>query len=71
MSSMSTYLCDVCGKQKESSNHWWIAYVDGGFGLWSWDKGFPDKSSAIHLCGEGCAVKMMSEWMETTSKTTT
>lgn len=72
MSLLSTYICDQCGKQKETSNHWWIAIISNSkIAFFPWITGFAVDSKATHLCGEGCAAKLMSQWMETTSKATT
>jgi hypothetical protein len=68
MSYQPTVNCDACGKQKEASNHWWIAIVGGGFSIWSWDEDLSRQPTTKHLCGEGCVAKLMSKWMETTSK---
>lgn len=71
MSHQPAFHCDVCGKKKEASNHWWIAFQVTGFGIWPWDSDLARHENATHLCGEGCAAKLMSKWMETTSKATT
>jgi hypothetical protein len=68
MSYQPTMSCDVCGKHKEVSNHWWVVFQVSGLELWPWREDLAQHSEAKHLCGEGCAAKLMSKWMETTSK---
>ena len=54
------YQCDECGVQKKESNHWVLAFVntERALNFWPWSDDVPD---AIHLCGEGCAAKVLSK----------
>ena len=62
--------CDVCGSIKKDANHWYYAELrprdDESFQIWHWDWPAEDRErkGIIHLCGQACATKKMSEWME-------
>jgi hypothetical protein len=58
---IQAYQCDECGVQKKESNHWVLAFVStvGGLNFWPWSD--ISDSRAIHLCGEGCAAKVLSK----------
>ena len=66
MASTSIFTC-VCGVQKKTSNHWVLAKVTPAgivFMPWSWSLAVSE--DIIVLCGEGCAVNLLSrslgEW---------
>ena len=66
MAATSTFTC-VCGTQRKASNHWILALhtPDGlQFLPWDWHRALSD--NVIVLCGEGCAVALLShslgEW---------
>ena len=64
------YLCDICGVRKEESNHWLLAYIYPtavsftGWQIESIEGGVDEK----HLCGIGCANKLLSQTVESWSK---
>ena len=68
MAITETITCDVCGKQKQQTNHWWMydrplkAYPDSGFVVWQWD----DKHAKQYksACGQECITKAVNEWMQ-------
>lgn len=60
--------CDVCGKVKGQVNHWWIADIVMNFQLFTWSDDGAKQNNHIHLCGQECAVKKMSEWMRNATK---
>lgn len=56
--------CDVCGTLRTNANHWWIAMpVDTGITLLPWDDTIAGVSTAIHLCGEDCLHKYLSNFI--------
>ena len=59
--------CAICGKLKGPSNRWFGAweYDTPAFMIFPTDKA-PDPSmqGEIDLCGEGCAQKALSQWMQ-------
>lgn len=67
---IQSYQCDECGVVKQKSNHWVVGYASGAAGaiyFWPWSE---DAASgeAIHLCGAGCAGKVLdrqiAKWKE-------
>lgn len=79
MKTAPGFQCDVCGSwlavalretPKPDTNHWWKGYLvkrDGtdhpaGLLLVAWDV-VVESDEAMHLCGEACATKKLSEVM--------
>jgi hypothetical protein len=72
-------VCDVCGKEKGETNHWWrINSIAGSISLEpaeSSDKpvfgvlpaNLPTvcEKRTLDLCGQSCVLKMVSEFMGT------
>ncbi len=58
-----SFTCDVCGTVKGPANHWWLFGIEGGrFAVFGpWDSRISD--SELHICGEACATKKLSEFM--------
>lgn len=51
-------ICDVCGEPKRQTNHWFQARISS---TQITLEAFDAKSKSVkHLCGVGCAVKMLS-----------
>ena len=64
MSVKSTVICDVCGKERQQTNHWWTALVSSA-GWWT-IKHYDDNdnySGLKHLCGQACVHTMVDAWM--------
>ncbi len=59
--------CDICGEEKEQTNHWFVAYDEGGEFRVS---GLTPSNSldlvAKHLCGESCVHKLLEEFLIST-----
>lgn len=56
------YQCDECGVQKKESNHWVLAINDVTAMLFKpWDDNLANAKGVLTLCGEGCAVKVLSK----------
>ena len=71
MKNASPYKCNVCGKAKEDSNHWWLLFPSNtpdapgsGFILDRWDDVYADRKDVENICSESCASKALSKWME-------
>jgi len=62
MALVGQITCDVCGKQKQSVNHWWLASVHDGFWVLPWNETLQIKEYK-HYCGHECAVKAFSEYL--------
>jgi len=66
---VETYACDECGAVKQQSNHWVLAWSSERLGrhvgrhvsFVPWLADATDRDSLIHLCGEGCAAKVLSK----------
>jgi hypothetical protein len=58
-----------CGVQKGSSDRWWVMWSSLGehnlpeLHLAPWDERLAVREGAIHVCGEGCAQKLQSQFM--------
>lgn len=60
MAARTVFTC-VCGVQKKTSNHWILAKATpDGLTLMPWDWSVATHDKAIVLCGEGCAVALLS-----------
>lgn len=59
--------CDICGTDKQQTNHWFIAFDQGAelriSGFNSKDR---FRSGAKHLCGQICLHKLVDEFMART-----
>lgn len=67
MAYIESYTCDQCGTQKKDTNHWWVMSIGlGNAHLMLWDQtneDFLNGNTALHLCGEACVQKKVSEFM--------
>ena len=58
-----------CGAVKGVTNRWWIMWSSFGDGeipvmhLAPWDEKLAVHEGALHVCGEGCAQKLQSQFM--------
>jgi hypothetical protein len=69
MAATSVFTC-VCGVQKKTSNHWVLAKVSAkGITFLPWDWRLALNDDIVVLCGEGCAVALLSrslgDWKQT------
>lgn len=63
MAATTVFHC-VCGVQKKTSNHWVLAKMTPKgivFMPWDWNLAFND--DVVVLCGEGCAVALLSRYL--------
>jgi hypothetical protein len=68
MPRRTTYNCKVCGTEKMSSNHWFVAHEDGtGLHFYRWrlavSEGFLDDDGMEYLCGQVCANKLLDQFL--------
>lgn len=71
MSFATKCVCDGCGKIKGDANKWLLGYdflllnPKGSdvsfFGVAAWSDNAAYRRGVLHLCGDGCMQKMMSE----------
>jgi hypothetical protein len=58
-----------CGVQKGSSERWWVMWSSIGkndvpeLHLAPWDERLAVQEGAMHVCGEGCAQKLQSQFL--------
>lgn len=74
-----TIHCDVCGRPKGDANHWFVVVSDPrhagarefeGVAFGSFSSPVDDPLfKREHICGEACAHKRLSQWLETQSAT--
>lgn len=56
--------CDVCGAEKQQTNHWFIAYEQGGeLRVSGWTSRHRLRPDSKHLCGQTCLHKLVDEFM--------
>jgi hypothetical protein len=56
--------CDICGTEKKQTNHWFVAYDQGGeLRLGGWKSRNRMRPGAKHLCGQTCLHKLVDEVM--------
>jgi hypothetical protein len=65
----STITCAApnCGQLKRETNHWLIMIASpsrGNLTVFSWQPDILGRPDALPLCGESCASKMLSIWMD-------
>lgn len=59
--------CDICGSEKKQTNHWFVAYEQGGeLRIGGWTSKNRLRSGAHHLCGQTCLHKLVDEFMART-----
>lgn len=69
-----SFTCDICGKMKLESNHWWmvtlgdvLCFEEGQpakhFTLVPWNAAESRNPKVHHMCGEGCAIKALERFM--------
>lgn len=56
--------CDICAAEKRQTNHWFVAYEQGGeLRLSGWTSRHRLKVDAKHLCGQTCLHKLIDEFI--------
>ena len=56
--------CDICGNEKKQTNHWFVAYEQGGERRVSgWNSRNRLRPSTKHLCGQTCLHKLVDDYM--------
>jgi hypothetical protein len=59
--------CDICGEEKEQTNHWFVAYIENGdFHISGLNSSNIVNPAAKHLCGQNCMHKMLDEFLTST-----
>ncbi len=56
--------CDICGTDKQQTNHWFVAYDQNGeLRISDWNSQSRLRAGAKHLCGQTCLHKLVDEFM--------
>src|ERR1700734_4025418 len=56
--------CDICATEKRQTNHWFVAYEQGGeLRVSGWNSRYKLRQGAKHLCGQTCLHKLVDEFM--------
>ena len=56
--------CDICGTEKKQTNHWFVAYDQGGeLRVSGWNTRNRLRPGSKHLCGQTCLHKLVDEFM--------
>jgi hypothetical protein len=59
--------CDICGSEKKQTNHWFVAYDQGGeLRVSGWSSRNRLRPGSKHLCGQTCLHKLVDEFMART-----
>jgi len=56
--------CDICATEKRQTNHWFVAYEQGGeLRVSGWSSRHKLRPGSKHLCGQICLHKLVDEFM--------
>jgi hypothetical protein len=56
--------CDICGTEKKQTNHWFVAYDQGGeLRVSGWNSRNRLRPGTKHLCGQTCLHKLVDDFM--------
>ena len=56
--------CDICGTEKKQTNHWFVAYEQGGeLRVSGWSSRNRLRPGSKHLCGQTCLHKLVDDFM--------
>ncbi len=56
--------CDICGAEKRQTNHWFVAYEQGGeLRVSGWTSRNRSRPGSKHLCGQTCMHKLVDDFM--------
>ncbi|HEY1767792.1 MAG TPA: hypothetical protein VGG26_09055 [Terracidiphilus sp.] len=72
MAEVNTKSCDICGRQKQETNHWLVAITRPGMegilflpadAVVSKEERAPDYKSR-DLCGQACSTALFQQWLD-------
>src|SRR5664279_4295717 len=56
--------CDICASEKKQTNHWFVAYDQGGeLRVSGWNSRNRLRPGSKHLCGQTCLHKLVDDFM--------
>lgn len=60
---IQVYKCDICARQKGSTNHWWRVRAGNAFHIYHWTyfgEGGEDSSVPTkHICSQECLLRLL------------
>lgn len=60
--------CDICASEKRQTNHWFVAYEQGGeLRVSGWSSRHKLRPGSKHLCGQTCLHKLVDEFVAKTA----
>ncbi len=76
MTWTETFNCDICGKQRGTVDHWWLAWIEPYkphedaperhlFKIYPWENMAAHDATTKHLCGQACLQKLVDRWLNT------
>jgi hypothetical protein len=80
MAWTETFNCDICGKQKGTVDHWWLAWTEPHrphaeaaerqmFKIYPWENMMAHDATVKHLCGQACLQKLVDRWLNSEMNT--
>lgn len=78
MTWTETFHCEICGKQKGSVDHWWLAWNESYrppypdavelpiLKVYPWENMSAHDADVKHLCGQACLQTLVARWMNRT-----
>ena len=62
--------CDICGRDKQQTNHWFVVYEHGTeLRISGWNSQARLRTSSKHLCGQTCLHKLVDDFTARTLAT--
>jgi len=60
--------CDICGRPKQASNHWWRVRAGNALHIYHWDyfgeDGWDDSIPTKHICGQECLQRLVQNFLD-------
>jgi hypothetical protein len=57
-----TITCDICGAEKQQTNHWFVAFFQGAeLRITAWTANSRSRAGSKHLCGQTCLHKLVDD----------
>ncbi len=74
-----TFTCNVCGKRKSESDHWWLVWIEPvqpsdhesvkpKLQILPWSELMARSPEVMHFCGAGCLLKEVERWAMATTE---
>jgi hypothetical protein len=68
---LRVYKCDICSREKQSSNHWFVVRLGDACHIYHWEywqdrigEGSDDTSLPLkHICGQECLQRLLAPFL--------